>query len=300
MFLIFILYFLFAITFILAKAAISYAAPIAFVGIRMILAGLALLLYLYFFDRQSLKIKKSDLKLFVPLAILHIYIPYIFEFLALEYVSAAKTSLLFNLSPFITSIFAYYMFNEKINFKKKVGLVIGFLSFIPIILSQSPMEKLAGEFLHISIPEILIILSVVSSSFAWITIKESLNKYPSLITINGITMFLGGIFSIATSLILENWNQVPIYNFKNFAFMIIMLILIGNIICYNLYGSLLKKYTATFLSFCGFLTPIFTAILQWLIFAERISWDFLVTTIFLLIGLYIFYKEELAHGIIKS
>lgn len=301
MLLIFILYFFFAATFIIAKAVLQYSAPLAFVGIRMILAGIVLLTYMYIFDHKNLRFKKEDVKIFAILATLHIYIPYVFEFLALEYLSAAKTSLLFCLSPFITAIFAYLLFSEKINFRKKIGLIIGFLSFLPTIFSQSPLERLAGEVWKISIPELLIISAVISSSLAWIIIKEVMQKKNlSLIILNGTAMLFGGILSLLTSFVFESWQPLPIYDFKNFAYLVVLLIIIGNIFCYNLYGALLKKYTATFLSFCGFLTPIFTAILQWFIFKEPIGCDFLITTFFLLIGLYIFYQEELRHGINKS
>src|SRR6185437_4712442 len=98
----------------------------------------------------------------------------------------------------------------------------------------------------------------------------------------------------------ESWDPFPVFDVKNFALLTALMVIIGNIICYNLYAFLLKRYTATFLSFAGFTIPIFTALFQFIFFHTGINWEFLVTIIFVFVGLFIFYQEELRHGITKS
>jgi drug/metabolite transporter (DMT)-like permease len=73
------------------------------------------------------------------------------------------------------------------------------------------------------------------------------------------------------------------------------IILISNIICHNIYGYLLKQYTATFIAFTGFLAPLFSALYGWAFLNERITWHFYASSFIVFIGLAIFYKEELVQ-----
>ena len=72
----------------------------------------------------------------------------------------------------------------------------------------------------------------------------------------------------------------------------IALIIIANIICYNLYGYLLSRYSATFLSFAGFMTPLFAAGLGWLFLNEQVTWHFFATIFMVIFGLYLFHERK--------
>ena len=105
MILVILLYLLFASTFTLGKAALSYVSPFLFIGIRMICGGSLLLAYYCFIARKKVIIHTNDYSLFLRIIIFHIFCAYTLEFYALEYVTSAKACLLFNLSPFITALF---------------------------------------------------------------------------------------------------------------------------------------------------------------------------------------------------
>jgi len=119
------------------------------------------------------------------------------------------------------------------------------------------------------------------------------------LVINGYAMIISGVFSLITSLAWEPWNPLPVSNWPLALWYIFYLTLVGNIICFNLYGYLLKKYSTTYLSFCGFMTPIFAAILQYFFFGNPVGIPFIITLVLVSIGLYIFYQEELRQGYIK-
>ena len=74
MVLIIILYLLFASTFTLAKAALSYVTPFLFIAIRMMLGGSLLLGYYIFIARRQVIIQKNkDYLLFAQVIIFHIF-----------------------------------------------------------------------------------------------------------------------------------------------------------------------------------------------------------------------------------
>lgn len=298
--LILILNLLFASSFIIGKAVLQFSSPLFFVGFRMVFAGILLLLFNYFFSKKKVHFDKPSLILFGKLSLFHIYLPYVLEYWALQYVSAAKTSLLFNLSPFATAILAYLVFGEKLSHQKLIGLFIGFMGFIPILMEKSLSEVVAGEILYISLPELCIILSVICAMYAWILIQKHSAQNVSFSLLNGVSMFGGGLLALATSFISEQWSPLPVTDWSNFIYLTLLIVLVANIICYNLYSYLLGKFTATFLSFTGFTIAIFTGLLQFIFFKVPVTPAFYISGVIILVGLSIFYQEELKKGIVRQ
>ncbi|OGB97114.1 hypothetical protein A3F06_04300 [candidate division TM6 bacterium RIFCSPHIGHO2_12_FULL_36_22] len=300
MLLILILYALTGSTFVFGEAAVRYMPPVFFVMTRMFLAGGLILGYQYFKNRASLRIKKKDWLIIFYISFLLLFLAYVTEFWALQYVTGAKVALLWNLSPFITAIFAYYSFKEEMTFKKFLGLLIGFFGFIPILIEPAAREKLIYSMFSLSWAEMFLIIGIIASAYGWILFKFAMDRGYQPLVINGYAMIIAGFLSLIVSLMFENWSPFPISYWFISCWYIFYLTLVGNIICYNLYGYLLKRYSTTYLSFCGFITPIFTAIMQYFYFGTSIGIPFVVSLILVSIGLYIFYQEELRQGYIKQ
>ena len=296
--LLFLMYAFFGLTFIFGSIAMQNASPIFFIGIRMIVSSFFMLGYLLV-RRQSCKIHKKDIFLFLFIGVIHILIPYVGEFWALQYLSAAKTSLIWSLSPFITALFAWLMFNEKMTPLKYVGMGIGFIGFIPIILHEGAKEQSLFSFSHISAADMALVIAVISAALAWSTFKKLLHKGYRAFFINGWAMLFGGIYSLVLSPFFEPWHPFPVKNWPITIGCLIALVITGGIICYNLYGYLLKKYTVTLLSFAGGIVPFCTAFFQWIFLGEKVSLAFIFSLGIISLGLYIFYKEELRQGYIK-
>ena len=112
-------------------------------------------------------------------------------------------------------------------------------------------------------------------------------------------MLFGGVLALTTSHTVETWPALDyvIYSVP-FWRSLLLLILIGNVICFNLYGKLLQTYSTTMLSLFGFVTPLFTALFNWLWFGQTVSYAFFAKIILVAVGLYIFYQEELKLGYI--
>lgn len=296
-----ILYAMFALTFTLGKECLAFMPPISFIGFRMMIAGALLLCYSFFKQKQPLLFKKKDLFWFVGIILFHIYISFIFEFLGLSRLVAAKACLLFNLMPFVTAIISYFFFKEIITFKKGIGFLIGFLGFLPILLEStaSTSESLTSSFGFLSLPELYILISVVSSAFGWIILKRLTHQGYSYFYVNGVAMLVGGMGALVTGMLLEVQPDylACLVNLK-FLRPFLMLLVVGNFICYNLYGKLLKKYTATLISFFGFFTPLFAAFFDWFLLGQVVGINFYISVFIITIGLYLYYQEELKQGYI--
>ncbi len=292
MFLIVILYALFASTFTLGKVLLGYSQPIFLTGIRMSIAGGILLVYQYFVRKHAFKIRKKDISLYVQVMLFSTFLPYTLRFWGLDYMPASKAALLYNLGPFFSYLFAYSLGHESISWKKILGLFIGFFGLLPILIAPAPHEDILKAFRSISWPEIAMIASVACLAYGWIIVRRLLkDRRYDPVMVNAISMFSGGVTGLVTAFLFEQRPYVT--NVPKFAGLLVIVIVVSNLMCHSLYTSLLKKYTPTLLAFAGFLSPIFAATYGWLFMGERASWHFYLSTILVIIGLTLFYQEEL-------
>ena len=292
--LIILLYALFASSFSIGKVLVGQTTPIFLTGARMLLGGVILLLYQRLWSPSQFRFKKKHLWLFIQLVFFGVYINYIFRFWALNYLPSSKTCFLYNFSPFLSSFYLYLLYNERMTNRQWGGLIIGFLGMIPILLSSSQDESLMGSFLFISLPEFAVLLSVATHSYSWIVLRKLVrDKQYDPTMANGLSMTTGGLLALMTSFFIEGVPQVA--DVSTFSFWLCLATLISNIICYNLYAFLLRQYTPTFLSFAGFLAPLFAAFYGWAFLGEIITWHFYVSACIVFSGLYIFYKDEMKN-----
>lgn len=293
MHLVFLLYALFSSVFIICKVALEYTQPLFLVGSRMVVAGVIISMYQLWRQPKSFSL---NAKIF-GLAFFNIYLTNACEVWGLNYLSPAKTCLIYSLSPFIAAAFSFLLFSEKLSPKKWGGLLIGFVGFLPILLSKSSTEELTGSFWGFSWAELAVCVAAISSVYGWIILRQLVkeNDYSPL-TANGLSMFFGGILALVHSYFVENWNPLPVTEYLPLIECSVLLLLISNLICYNLYGFLLKKYTATFLSFAGLTTPLFAAFFAWLYFGEIVSAAFYISLTMIFAGLSLFYQEELKEA----
>lgn len=279
------LFALVASTFTLAKVALSVSAPFFYVGLRMIFAGALLTTYYAFTEKNHSHTypTRSDIRLFIGIIAFHIYLAYMLDLWALQYISSCDASLIYTLSPFVTAIISYWWFKERLTGIQWSGMLIGFISCLPLIIetncNPSSLQGIVGMF-----------GSMVASSLGWITFKELTdNRRYSPFIINGVGMVFGGMAALVTSYFTESWYPTyPISDWSLFLLYTGMIIIIGNFVVYNAYGYLLRKYSATFLSYAGLTTPIFAALYGWFFLHEYLSPYLAVAVLGIAFGLYCF------------
>jgi len=282
-------------SFPISKALLKWCTtPFFLTGIRMIFGGGILLAYQYLSPHAYFKFRRKHIWLYAQIMFFSIYLSYVFRFWALNAMPSSKLGFLFNLSPFFAAFYSYIFFNEKISRMQWLGLFIGFVGFFPILYYRSMEEAAFAELARISLPELAAIAAVGLHSYGWIVMRKlvKFKRYdPAMV--NGLSMLAGGVLAMATSLWFEGW--LPVKNPQFFASWLAVSILVSNVLYHNMYAYLLKKYTATFMSFAGFSTSLFCALYGWAFLNERITWHFWVSAILVLTGLYIFYRHEVGR-----
>lgn len=295
MFLALLLFAFFASGFSVAKEALMHGSLFFLLGSRMLLAGGLFLAFAAFKRQLHLPSKKSLWTLFL-LAFFNIYITNVCEYWALSYLSASKTCFLYSLSPFISALLSFILFKERLNRKKWLGLFIGSIGLIPLILSQTASELSAGAFFFLSLPELSMLLAVITSCYGWILLRKLVGKEGmSPLVANGFSMLFGGVMTLIHSLCIDSWNPLPVTNWLPFTICFFFLLIVSNAICYNLAGVILQRFSATFFSFAGLTTPIFTALFSFLLHNEVTSAPFWLAYAIVLGGLSIFYLEEIGR-----
>lgn len=294
MLLVFVLYALFASVFTVAKGAVAFAAPAFIVGSRMTLAGIIILSYAFLKNTKMLSLTKDSIIKIVLLGVFNIYLTNVLELVGLKYLTSFKTCFLYSLTPFLTALMSYFILHDTMSKKKWIGLFIGFLGFFPMLESYGQEEFSLGKYSIFSFAELIVFGAVFCSVIGWILLKQLVHKNdcpPSVA--NGYSMLLGGTLALIQSFFTDSWNPLPVTNYHIWIETTLFLTVVSNIICYNLYGILLKKFSSTFMAFAGLSTTLFCAFLGWLFLGETITIWFFVSLTVVFCGLLIFYQEEI-------
>lgn len=298
-----LMYAMWSSIFPLAKLTLIHCPPLFLTAVRMLLAGAILLGFLAIRNRQSFQLSMKQLFSLALYAFLSMYLTNAFEFWSVQHLSAAKTCFLYSLSPFFAAYFSYLHFGEKMNRRKWIGMAIGFVGIIPVLAIQTGSENLIGGILCFSWPELAMMAAALCSVYGWvllrILVKDSAIA-PSMA--NGAGMLIGGVFALIHSFFIDPWHPTPVSgaDFSAFAQGTLLMTFISNIVCYNIYGVMLKRFTATFLSFMGLLSPVFASVMSWLFIGETPSYVIFLSTGIVASGLWLIYSAELKQGYIRQ
>ncbi len=289
--------------FSLGKLALVNCPPLFLTASRMLLAGVLLLSFMALKNRSAFKITFKQFLSFALLALFSIYLTNAFEFWSLQHLTAAKTCFIYSLSPFFSAFFSYLHFGEKMNGRKWIGMSIGVAGILPVLAIQKGSGELISGLAYLSWPELAMMAASLCTVYGWVLLRLIVkDSRVSPLMANGASMFIGGLFALFHSYLAEPWNPIPVTqgHFASFAQGLLVMTLISNIICYNIYGMMLKRFTATFISFMGVLSPIFASINSWFFLGEPLSPVIFLSTAVVSLGLWLIYSAELSQGYIHK
>src|ERR1700733_1271524 len=309
------------------KYALFVLSTSLMVGIRMLAAGLILFAF-YYHKSHRLKFSyfKHDAVLLLGVTLLTMLVPALFKAYALKNMLSSKAAFLASLDPFVTAIYAFFFWSEKLTVKKIVGITLGFVGTFILICFQTGNEPMAWSIF--SYPEIAALLAMAIGRLGWMFVQQLVRseRYTAgeinglLMTISGIMAFIAPFVLAAFSLLLSYIpiinTFIPVYSFTDAShylvlqnlsccnppmiiFAIAYTIIIGNVIGYTMYANFLKHHSATFVSLAGFSVPLYVYLFGNILLGEPLSLIFLVASAITFVGLMIFYQDEIKrmnHG----
>ncbi|GAB4226132.1 MAG: DMT family transporter [Chlamydiales bacterium] len=299
-FIVFLTYFFLASVFTVGKLTLQYTSPYFLTGTRFLLAG-GVLLFLQVLLGRSLYIPRKLWKSLFVVAFFGVFLTNALEFWGLQYLPAAKTSLIYCLSPFASIILSFFILQEKLTFRKLIGLCIGMLGYIIIITPNTTSEDYLISYELISMAELAVTCAAVSCILGWVYMKKIVVKEKfSIILSNAATFILAGSLSLALSYFVEDWDPIPVWDLSVFLAGMAYIAFIHNILGFNLYAYCLKKLSVTFMSFAGVVNPLLTALIGWIVLGEGVGAYFFLSIGLILCGLFLFYREEISLPFVEN
>jgi drug/metabolite transporter (DMT)-like permease len=280
---------LFGLSFTLGKIMLSHGTPLFLVAVRMITSGLVLLAYNVFILRNKHLPHRTTWALYFKQALFGIFGFYTLRAWGLQFVSSSTAATIFAFFPLSTALLSWFFRGTRYSAMQILGL---FLGCFGIIFIATQGNICASTLFSCNPATIALIVSVIFLSMGIITIEELVTTHGSHpLTINSITMIVGGTFALITSLATE-----PVWIHGDHRTLTILLLIqsvISNCICANLQAHLLRHYSATTMSCSSFLAPMSAIMYGTLFLAEPLSWTLLGALCIIVCGILCYHFEHL-------
>lgn len=175
-------------SFIWFKVANKTFHPITIVFIRLLFSTILMTIFLVV-TKNYIKIKKSDRKLFLMLALFEPFFYFLGESFGLTYVSATVCSVLIATIPVFATIGAWLIFKEKLKAINYAGIILSFMGVLVFILNTDGSLSFNIKGLG------LLTLAVLSAVGYNLTLSHLIETYTPVYIVNvqnliGATLFL--------------------------------------------------------------------------------------------------------------
>lgn len=273
------------------KYVLRYMAPDLLVGLRMTISGLFLMsLSIRTSPRLRWNHIKHDLGSLIGMSLGSTLIPALLKAYALSMMAASKQTLLGSIDPFITALYAYSIWDERLTARKLIGMTIGFIGIALSVADKVPTEQWG----IISLPEIAVIISIALGRYGWILVQILLKKErykPTEIT--SIGMLSSGLISLTLNIGRGIHFIRPLPDDFSYINALIYTTVIGNICGYTAYSYCLQRHNATLIATTGLLVPLFVAGISALLGLETLTIRFFIALSMVALGMTIFYSDKI-------
>lgn len=261
------------------------ATKLIFAGIRFAMAGIFVLISQVALGKKLFSFSKNDTKELVLLGIIQTTLQYIFFYIGMAYTTGVRGSIINGTGTFFSIILAHFIYkNDKIDFNKIVGCIIGFLGVIIVNLDGSNLMETSFKFKG----EGFIMLSALMLSISSIYSKKvTRNKDASIVT--GYQLFIGGAILIILGLVFG--GHLTGFTIKS-SLLLIYMALISSV-AFAIWTQLLKYNKVSTICVFNFLIPVFGSVLSAIVLGDDIfNVKILIALILVSIGIFLVYKEK--------
>ncbi len=250
--------------FAVIKMGLQHLTPLAFAGLRFMLAGL--LLVPFWAGRNGVwSMVGAQLRSIALLSFFQTALLYGLFFIGLTLVPGALGAIVIGASPLITAVTAHFlMADDAMTGRKTLSIGVGLTGIVLLTLSRNPWTP-AGfrELVGIG----LLILSSISSAFGNVLVARDRHGLDPVL-LNSCQIFLGGLVLFAVSLVAEGRPQLALP--PGFYLALLWLAAVSAA-AFTLWFYLLKQpgVRVSGLNLWKFLIPVFGAILSWMLLPDE-------------------------------
>lgn len=266
-------------------ASNDVGTKLIFAGYRFFLAGVFILIIKLAMKESIFNLNLKDIKEITILGLGQTTLQYIFFYLGMTYTTGVRGSIINVTGTFFSIILAHFIYkNDRLNFNKVIGCVVGFLGVIIVNLGTSSVLEGGISFRG----EGFIMLAAFMLSISSIYSKKiSQNKDAYLLT--AYQLSIGGLVLTIIGYVLGG-------SLRNFTFistsLLIYMALLSSV-AFALWSQLLKYNKVGVISVFNFLIPVFGTILSAIVLKENIfDIKILIALLLVCLGIYLVYKKK--------
>ncbi len=201
----------------------------------------------------------------------------------LDYSTPVNSSILIIISPIFVVILSFFIFKNKINFVKILGIILGFIGAIILILTADSNSSIGR---NIPLGNFLFIVNSISYAYYLIIVKPMAEKY-DLITLFKWLFLVGLIFNFPLGInqFLEvDWVNLPLYQ----AILPMAFVVLGTTcMTYFLNGYALSKLTSTEVAVFMYLQPIIGVLFAIFTKSDTVTVTIIIASILIFSGVYL-------------
>lgn len=266
-------------------AANDISSKLIFAGTRFALAGIFVLLYQTFSKKNIINLTRKKFGEAAVLGLVQTTLQYICFYIGMAYASGVTGSIVNGTGTFFSIILAHFIYkNDKMNFNKFLGCLIGFTGVVIVNLKGGGGSAL-GFKLH---GEGLVMLSAFLASVAAIYSKR-ITQNQDAVTITGYQLSIGGVVLMVLGTILG--GSIAGFTF-NRAMLIIYMALISSV-SFVIWTQLMKYNKVGTIAMFNFLIPVFGTVLSGIFLKENIfNLKILLSVLFVSLGIFIVYRKS--------
>jgi drug/metabolite transporter (DMT)-like permease len=265
-------------SFVVIKIGLSYVDAYDFAFLRLAITAGTLLAVLVVQGRFKSSILKEPA---VWLLGLLSGAGYLFQFLGLQYTTAAKTALLIDLNVIVVGLLSWKAFGESFGLRKKLGVGLGVLGAVLITtngdLSSLAKGELKGDLLAF-------IAGLLFAVFIVIHKRLQMQRIRNVIEMSAGVTFATAVLLLPVALLFGNLNPRNISP-EGWGWVALTAV-VCTVLPYALWVSALKAVTATIASVVGMLEIVAAMILSSLLLAESYTTATLLGAILVLISIF--------------
>ncbi len=201
----------------------------------------------------------------------------------LDYSTPVNSSILIIISPIFVVILSFFIFKNKINFIKILGIILGFIGAMILILTADSNSSIGR---NIPLGNFLFIVNSISYAYYLIIVKPMAEKY-DLITLFKWLFLIGLIFNFPLGInqfLDVDWASLPLWE----AVLPMVFVVVGTTcMTYFLNGYALSKITSTEVAVFMYLQPIIGILFAIFTKSDTITLIMFVASVLIFTGVYL-------------
>ena len=263
------------------RIAVETIPPFFVAGIRNLLSGSLILLFLIGKGNVKLMTKTQLFRAFV-LSIMMIVLANGLTTFSEKYISSGLASLISTLSPLCVLLLNLALGNEKISFKTSFGIVLGMFGIF--LIYQNNLSDFINPEYRLGIFAILTAVLMWASGTI-ITKKGLKNPAPMLLNVS-VQMIFAGLILLVIQFSLNGTIHPERFSTRS-EIAVLYLALFGSVVGYVAYSYLISQWPSTKVSVLAYVNVVVALFLGWLILDEIITSKIIFATILIICGVFI-------------